>query len=37
MAWSALFDRTRIARGVPVDAESELQCSKCGTRFRTAF
>jgi len=36
MGWSALFDQTHIVKGVPVDAEIELQCSVCGTHFRTA-
>jgi len=36
MGWSALFDHTHIVKGVPVDAEIELQCSICGTHFRTA-
>ena len=36
MAWSALFDHTHIVKGVPVDAEIELRCSKCGTRFPNA-
>ena len=35
MSWSALFDRTHIVKGFPVNAEIKLQCSKCGTRFRT--
>jgi uncharacterized C2H2 Zn-finger protein len=35
MAWSALFDNTHILRGVPVDAEIELKCNKCGILFRT--
>jgi hypothetical protein len=36
MGWSALFDQTHIVKGVPVDAEIELKCSICDTRFRTA-
>ena len=35
MSWSALFDRTHILKGVPVDADIELQCRKCKTLFRT--
>jgi len=35
MSWSALFDRTHILKGVPVDADIELQCRKCKTFFRT--
>ena len=35
MAWSSLFDRTHILKGVPVDAEIELQCKKCKMLFRT--
>ena len=35
MSWSALFDRTHILKGVPVDAEIELQCRRCRTLFRT--
>ncbi len=26
MSWTALFDRAHIVKGVPVDAEIELQC-----------
>jgi len=29
MGWSALFDHTHIVKGVPVDAEIELQCRIC--------
>ena len=36
MSWSPHFDRTHIVKGVPVDAEIELQCRKCQTLFRTA-
>ena len=35
MAWSSLFDHTHILKGVPVDAEIELQCRRCRTLFRT--
>ena len=35
MSWSALFDRTHILKGVPVDADIELQCRKCKTLFHT--
>ncbi len=35
MTWSALFDRTHILKGVPVDADIELQCRRCKTLFRT--
>ncbi len=35
MTWSALFDRTHTLKGVPVDADIELQCRKCKTLFRT--
>ena len=35
MSWSALFDRTHILKGVPVDADIELQCNKCKTFFHT--
>jgi len=35
MSWSPLFDRTHFLKGVPVDAEIELKCKKCRTRFRT--
>lgn len=35
MSWSPLFDRTHILKGVPVDAEIELQCRRCKTLFRT--
>ncbi len=35
MSWSALLDRAHILKGVPVDAEIELQCRKCRTLFRT--
>ena len=35
MSWSALFDRTHILKGVPVDSEIELQCKRCRTLFRT--
>ena len=35
MPWTALFDRTHIVKGVPVDAEIELQCRKCQTLFHT--
>ncbi len=35
MAWSPLFDHTHIIKGVPVDAEIELECQKCGIVFRT--
>ncbi len=35
MAWSALFDRTHILKGISVDAEIELQCRKCNTLFYT--
>ena len=35
MAWSPLFDRTHILKGVPVDAEIELQCKRCKTLFST--
>ena len=35
MSWSPLFDRTHIVKGVPVDAEIELQCRKCQTLFHT--
>jgi uncharacterized C2H2 Zn-finger protein len=32
---SPLFDRTHIVKGVPVEAEIELQCRKCQTLFHT--
>ncbi len=35
MSWSALFDRTHILKGTPVDADIELQCRKCKTFFHT--
>lgn len=35
MGWSALFDQTHIIKGVPVDAQIELQCKKCKTLFYT--
>ncbi len=35
MTWSALFDRTHILKGVPVDADIELQCKTCKTYFYT--
>ncbi len=35
MTRSPLFDRTHIVKGVPVDAEIELQCRKCQTLFHT--
>ncbi len=35
MSWSPLFNRTHILKGVPVDAEIELQCKKCKTLFHT--
>ena len=35
MSWSALFDRTHILKGVPVDADIELKCRKCKTLFHT--
>lgn len=35
MSCSPLFDHTNILKGVPVDAEIELKCRKCKTRFST--
>lgn len=35
MSLSALFDRTHILKGVPIDADIELQCRRCKTLFRT--
>ncbi len=35
MSRSALFDRTHILKGVPVDADIELQCRKCKAFSRT--
>ncbi len=35
MVWSSLFDHTHILKGVPVDADIELQCRICKTLFRT--
>ena len=37
MSRSALFDRTNILKGVPVDADIELQCRKCKALFRTMY
>ncbi len=34
-AWASLFDYSQIVEGVPIDAEIELQCNKCNTRFYT--
>ena len=36
MSWSALFDSTHIVKGVPVDADIELQCRLCRTYFYTS-
>ena len=36
MSWSALFDSTHIVKGVPVDADIELECRLCRTYFYTA-
>lgn len=35
MTWSPLFDRTHILKGIPVDANIELQCRKCNTLLYT--
>ncbi len=34
-SWVSIFDYSHIVEGVPVDADIELQCRKCNTRFTT--
>ena len=35
MSWSSLFDKSHILKGVPIDADIELQCRQCGILFKT--
>ena len=35
MSWSPLLDHTHLLKGVPVDADIELKCRRCGTLFKT--
>jgi uncharacterized C2H2 Zn-finger protein len=33
--WASLFDYSHILEGAPIDADIELKCRKCNTKFQT--
>jgi len=35
LSWSSLFDKSHILKGVPIDADIELQCRCCRSLFKT--